>query len=57
MIETLNKVVYDSFVKYNGCLIEIVGKEFKVGNKFYKSLEEAKKSIDDVFIKLNNSIK
>ncbi len=44
--KSFKKLISEIFIKYNGCLIEKVGKEFKALGKFYKCEQEAKEAID-----------
>lgn len=56
--KAFNDLMNDTFVRYSGCLIEIVDKNnFKVGERKYPTLEDAKYGIDKSFREWGNIIK
>jgi len=55
LMESLEKII--GTVYYKGCNIEISKNQYKVFNRVYATLSEAKKAIDNSFNFLSQSIK
>lgn len=50
-------LIDDTFIKYSGCIIEKSEGQFKVGERTYPTLEDAKYGIDKTFREWGNTIK
>lgn len=55
--KSMKKLMDETFVRYSGCLIEKSGSQFKVGERTYPTLEDAKYGIDKTFREWGNQIK
>ena len=57
LTESLDRVMEHNCTRYKGCLIYFTKREYVWNRKGYKTIEEAKKMIDQSCIDLANSIK
>lgn len=54
---SFDKLMAHVFIKHSGVLIERTATGYITLKKFYRTLDEAKKAIDDAFISFNNTLK
>lgn len=57
VLDSFRKLVDDTFIRYNGCIIEKASNGFILWGKFYTDLDAAKKKIDDNIKNIQNSIR
>ena len=55
--KSFRKLIDETFIRYNGCLIERTGETYRSGRHTYSSLQEAKEAIDKSFSDWGESIK